>query len=272
MKTNQNSIRQEEAAVAILNKPLYPAAGNGIQGKQYVAEIYNMFPFKTFYCFVYSYGGNMALDEYVKLPEVSNNKAAILSDVFNQVLLGLTYLHQIGLAHNDVKPQNIMINTNAPNSPTKPKVTLIDFDASVPLKRTTQNQIVPALNMQGTQLFVPPETYHGKPFDLRRKDSWAAGLTFFITVTGVSPYANSVANANALVNEIGNLDLNNWSKPILPQLNAKLQPSAGQTAIVNMVNQLLTLDATKRPTPEEYLTSASSSMLTKGFNWFKSKL
>ena len=57
---------------------------------------------------------------WLRLPPL--NKERIVSDV----MAGLDFLHGIGLVHDDISPQNIMLDDGG-------RAVIIDFDSCVPL-------------------------------------------------------------------------------------------------------------------------------------------
>ena len=86
----------------------------------------------SFLCFEYLEGSD--LFKFAKqqgvlrgYAEPFEQKAAIL-DILEQLIDGLTYLHYLGIVHCDLKPQNIMIRSEAYN---KNSVKIIDFGISI---------------------------------------------------------------------------------------------------------------------------------------------
>ena len=100
--------------------------------------------------------------------------------VFLQMVQGLYALHAAGLAHNDIKPKNIMQTADG-------TIKLIDFGLveSFCIRRYEQ--------VDGTPMYNPPEYYHDSidPNDQRlmpARDIWAVALTAYEVFLGQSIY------------------------------------------------------------------------------------
>lgn len=87
---------------------------------------------------------------------------------------GLTVLHQHGIVHRDVKPENIIIRGDVP--------VLVDFDASRFHKTTRDNDT----RVLGTTGYVAPEQYGISQTDARA-DIYAMGVLLNIMMTGEHP-------------------------------------------------------------------------------------
>ena len=94
-----------------------------------------------------------------------------------QVLDALRAAHREGVAHRDVKPANILLDT-------ADRVVLTDFgiaaiDDATALTATGQ--------MVGSPAYLAPERINGQPATAA-SDLWALGVTLYATVTGRSPF------------------------------------------------------------------------------------
>jgi serine/threonine protein kinase len=101
--------------------------------------------------------------------------------VFKQILSALKYLHGQGLAHLDLKLENILIDP-------KDGVKLIDFDAC---EATDKTMIDPN---KGSLGYRAPEFSKGTLEDLLPADIYSLGVVLFIMVVGIPPYTETDTN------------------------------------------------------------------------------
>lgn len=99
-------------------------------------------------------------------------------NIFLHVLSGLSHVHQNGLVHRDLKPQNIMLGQDN-------NVFLMDFNvaqiSSLPFRLTLSGTVL------GTPYFMAPEQIEGKHGDLRM-DLYAVGMSMYVSMTGTHPF------------------------------------------------------------------------------------
>ena len=91
----------------------------------------------------------------------------------------LQYVHDQGIIHRDVKPENTLIGPDG-------HVTLVDFGIAARLsaRQLTLNHLS---NAVGTPDYMAPEQVRGERGDVRT-DIYALGVMLFELVTGVLPY------------------------------------------------------------------------------------
>ncbi|KAL5104553.1 Death-associated protein kinase 2 [Taenia crassiceps] len=95
-----------------------------------------------------------------------------------QILLGVNHMHQLGIVHLDLKPENIMIE----DMETK-RIKIIDFGLA---RRLNSNEVIQ--DMAGTPEFCAPEIVNFDPITFAT-DMWAIGVMTYILLSGISPFA-----------------------------------------------------------------------------------
>jgi serine/threonine protein kinase len=106
--------------------------------------------------------------------------------IFLDVASGLAAAHSVGIIHRDVKPANIMVQTDSYGAF---RAKVLDFGVAK-LLRTDAH--APGVNtakgtMIGTPLFMSPEQVRGQSVDAR-SDAYALGVTMFQCLTGDIPF------------------------------------------------------------------------------------
>ncbi|KAL3472095.1 hypothetical protein BJX99DRAFT_249906 [Aspergillus californicus] len=90
---------------------------------------------------------------------------------FKQILSGVAYLHGMGLAHRDLKLDNVVVNEHG-------IMKLIDFGSAVVFRYPFENDIVHASGIVGSDPYLAPEVYDEKKYDPRPTDIWSLAIIF----------------------------------------------------------------------------------------------
>jgi beta-lactam-binding protein with PASTA domain/serine/threonine protein kinase len=114
-------------------------------------------------------------------------------DIMTGVLTGLAAAHQAGLAHRDVKPENVLLTPNG-------EVKVADFGLARSVAGAVQTK---GGMLIGTAAYLAPEQVSGGVSDART-DVYAAGIMLFELLTGRQPHTGEspLAVAYKHVNEI----------------------------------------------------------------------
>ena len=105
--------------------------------------------------------------------------AAKIINIFNQILSTIAYLHQHGVLHLDIKPNNIMIKPDG-------TIKVIDMGISIHLKERE-------IKAAGTPPFMSPEQQDGSNLGFYT-DIFALGVTLFNMVTGHLPFTGTATD------------------------------------------------------------------------------
>lgn len=149
-----------------------------------------------------------------------------------QILDGVQYLHSRGIAHFDLKPENIMLlDRNA----ALPRIKLIDFGLAHKIEPGADFK-----NIFGTPEFVAPEIVNYEQLGLEA-DMWSIGVITYILLSGASPFLGDTKQET-----LGNISAVNYD------FDEELFSNTSDLA-KNFIRQLLEKDTRKRMTIQETL-------------------
>jgi serine/threonine protein kinase len=107
------------------------------------------------------------------------NDEKLARTFFHQIIEGIGYLHSQGVAHLDLKPENLLLGENF-------RLKISDFDSAF-LKRD------PFAIGKGTKNYRAPEIQNQSVFDHQAADIYSAGIILFVFKTGYFPYLEKTA-------------------------------------------------------------------------------
>ncbi|EMD41400.1 hypothetical protein CERSUDRAFT_42349 [Gelatoporia subvermispora B] len=91
---------------------------------------------------------------------------------FKQILTGVEYLHSQGVAHRDIKPENLFFDT-------KGHLKIGDYGASTVYRLPWETTVHMSTGLCGSEPYIAPEQFLGKPYDARLVDIWACGVVYY---------------------------------------------------------------------------------------------
>ncbi|KUI68431.1 Serine/threonine-protein kinase oca2 [Cytospora mali] len=94
-----------------------------------------------------------------------------VSCCFLQILSGVTYLHSMGLAHRDLKLDNVVVNEYG-------IMKIIDFGSAHVFKYPFENNIVLASGIVGSDPYLAPEVYEERKYDPTAVDIWSLAIIY----------------------------------------------------------------------------------------------
>ncbi|KAG0451385.1 hypothetical protein HPP92_013784 [Vanilla planifolia] len=101
---------------------------------------------------------------------------------FHQLLSALRFCHARGVAHRDVKPQNLLLDRDG-------NLKVSDFGlAALPEHRREDGLLLTAC---GTPAYAAPEIARHHAYDGARADAWSCGVILFVLLAGFLPFDDS---------------------------------------------------------------------------------
>jgi serine/threonine protein kinase len=202
--------------VSILKTLQHPNIARLIEVKETVKGVYLILE--------YASQGNL-LQYVVKRHHLQETKAR---EFFRQIASGLVYCHQQGVAHLDVKPDNLLLDSTY-------TIKICDFGMSTRFMAGEQLfEAAGALSNRAPEMFLSGK-YQGP-----KADAWSLGVVLYFMTVGDFPFQGR--------------DFKEIRKKIL---RAKYRlPRPVSADFKNILGKLLTRDSSQRPTVEEILEDA----------------
>lgn len=94
-----------------------------------------------------------------------------ISCCFLQILSGVTYLHSMGLAHRDLKLDNVVVSEHG-------IMKIIDFGSAHVYKYPFESGIVLAGGIVGSDPYLAPEVYDERKYDPQAVDIWSLAIIY----------------------------------------------------------------------------------------------
>jgi eukaryotic-like serine/threonine-protein kinase len=173
-----------------------------------------------------------------------------------QVLAALRAAHAIGIMHRDVKPDNVLLDTDG-------RAVLADFG----IAHAQDSPILTASGViLGSPSYIAPERARGERGG-RESDLWSLGATLYSAVEGRPPYDRPGALVTAMAAAREDPDPPRRAGLLWPVISGLLRNDPGQrleaAAVEQMLHRVLAADDTLR-TAAPLLLSAGPADLSRG--------
>ena len=147
----------------------------------HVLELLDDFTCHGFHVLVTPYAKSGTLLDHLTSDDGITKNEAVVKRVIRQILQAVSYIHQRGFIHRDIKLNNIYIMNDDLTDPT---VVVADLGLASRVGDHGDQEVV------GTPVFIAPEVYEGKTYGTAI-DIWSVGIVFFALLTGYSPFPSA---------------------------------------------------------------------------------
>jgi len=151
--------------------------------------------------------------------------------LFNQLINGLEECHNSGVAHRDLKTENIMMNRDW-------ILKIADFGYATLIEGKKGDGVLGTF--LGTLSYCAPEILAKKPYKGTDADLFSTGVILFVLVTGKLPFGKAIVYDQYYRNFIKNDPKTFW-KIMLPKVGNVSDD------FMDLVNQMLSYDPKERP-------------------------
>ncbi|KAI9492477.1 kinase-like domain-containing protein [Zychaea mexicana] len=100
---------------------------------------------------------------------------------WRQMLDGVSYLHSIGIAHRDLKLDNIVLDERG-------IVKLIDFGCATVFKYPYDKNVHVSKGVSGSDPYIAPEQFTQREYDARRADVWSCAVIYICMIIRRFPW------------------------------------------------------------------------------------
>ena len=132
---------------------------------------------KYYYLETPIFGNPPAIDLFDFIEVRSNLMESECKFIFRQIVLAICHLHKHGIAHRDIKDENVIVDENC-------VIKIIDFGSAGYTKLGPFDVFV------GTIDYASPEVLRGEKYDGRPQDVWALGILLYTMLYKENPFYN----------------------------------------------------------------------------------
>ena len=173
------------------------------------------------------------IERYGSLPPTDRDNIAL------GIAEAVSHLHSCGIAHLDIKPDNILMTESG-----CPK--LADFGLA--LRHSNQDGSIRYLyELHGSFEYIPPEMLQmTSPVEMLKSDSWSLGVTFFTMMAGTLPFVCDPQD-QLLINQL------NGNYSFTDDMATRVNTDPAYEYFMDMIESLCNIDPKARWSPSDAL-------------------
>ena len=126
---------------------------------------------------------------------------------FSQLLDAIEYMHNIGIAHLDIKLENIMVDIQ------NKTIKIIDFGESRVFHNGFNNNVIKEKGLRGTKQYMSPEEFTDQEYNPEKVDIWMCGIILYEILYKSIPWEQATINNTRYKCFIRHLNDNNELHP-----------------------------------------------------------
>ena len=175
-------------------------------------KLYNIIQNENFIFLIQEYVPNGELLHFLENPENMNLTENHICKIYQQIISGIEYLHEIGIAHRDLKLENILLNREK-------NIKIIDFGLSNKYNKENGELLQSSC---GSPCYAAPEMIKGIQYHGLDTDIWSSGILLYLMLCKSFPFNDK--NNSKLYQKIlsGKFNLPNYLSNEAKDLLSKL--------------------------------------------------
>lgn len=191
-KNLRNRFISEAKSLACLNHPN-------------IIKVYDFIEQDGIVAFIMEYIEGYTLGELIE--KKGKFKDEEIKEIFSQMLIAVSFIHEKGLIHRDIKPSNFMVKPDG-------MLVLLDFGIAKHFTEIgSEHTATGTFQTMGTPIYMSLEQFSSTKDVSKSSDIYSLGIILWFILTGKKPFSNN--------DNIGLVELIELKKKKLPLTNTK---------------------------------------------------